>query len=318
MSAPSIGRSAASAAICAVFLVLSSCSSIQSLIGNIGGAAVGAALGDTESQQKLDTGKGALEEVKKAQEDFTPEQEYYIGRAVAATILGDQRYPAYKDAKSREYVNLLGLSLAYGSSMPETYGGWHFLVLDSAEINAFGAPAGYVMISRELLRCAKAEDEVAAILAHEIGHVALRHGINAIKSARTAGALTSGGKALLILGGNSTVQQLTAAFGDVIKDVLDNLVNKGYSRQLEYQADAAAVAVLAGAGYDPRALVRMLEVMQTKWKKDGPGFMKTHPSPAERIKELEKVLAGVPAPAAPTAAAAKVRQDRYQAALGKI
>jgi predicted Zn-dependent protease len=318
MSAATFRRTAAGAAACLALFALTSCFSIQGLIGDIGGTAVGAALGDTESQKKLDAAKSAGEEAKKAQEDFTPEQEYYIGRAVAATILGDQRYPAYKDAKSREYVNLLGLSLAYGSSMPETYGGWHFLVLDSAEINAFGAPAGYVMVSRELLRCAKAEDEVAAILAHEIGHVALRHGINAIKSARTAGAVTSGAKALAMIGGNSTVQQLTAAFGDVIKDFIDNLVNKGYSRQLEYQADMAAVAILGGAGYDPRALVRMLEVMQTKWKKDGPGFMKTHPSPAERIKELEKVLAAAPAPAAPTAAVAKVRQDRYLATLGKI
>ncbi len=318
MSAAAMVRTAARAAISAAVLVLASCSSIQGLIGNLGGTMVGAAMGDTESQQKLDAAKGAADEAKKAQEDFTPEQEYYIGRAVAATILGDTRYPAYKDAKSREYVNLLGLNLAFGSSMPETYGGWHFLVLDSAEINAFGAPSGYVLVSRELLRCARTEDEVAAILAHEIGHVALRHGINAIKTARTAGAATSGLKALAMLGGNSTVQQLTAAFGDVIKDLIDNLVNKGYSRQLEYQADAAGVAILAGVGYDPRALVRMLEVMQTKWKKDGPGFMKTHPSPAERIKELEKVLAGVPAPAAPTAAAAKTRQDRYQAALGKI
>jgi predicted Zn-dependent protease len=260
----------------------------------------------------------AGQDVQKSQEEFTPEQEYYIGRAVAATILGDTRYPPYGDAKAREYVNLLGLSLAYCSSMPETFGGWHFLVLDSAEINAFGAPSGYVLVSRELLRCAKSEDEVAAILAHEVGHVALKHGIGAIDKARKTSALLSIGKAAVAVAGSSEAQKLTATFGDVISDITKTLVNKGYSRELEYQADAAAIAILVNAGYDPRGLVRMLQVMQTKWKKDGPGFMKTHPSPEERIKVLEAALASAPAPAAPTAAATATRQARYQAALGKI
>jgi predicted Zn-dependent protease len=260
----------------------------------------------------------AGQDVQKAQEEFTPEQEYYIGRAVAATILGDARYPPSNDANARRYVNLLGLSLAYCSSMPETFGGWHFLVLDTAEINAFGAPSGYVLVSRELLRCAKSEDEVAAILAHEIGHVVLKHGIGAIDKARKTSALLSIAKAGVAVAGSSTAQNLVSTFGDVISDITKTLVNKGYSRELEYQADAAAIAVLANAGYDPRALVRMLQVMQTKWKKDGPGFMKTHPSPDERIKELEKALASVPTPTAPSAAAAAARQARYQAALGKI
>jgi predicted Zn-dependent protease len=268
--------------------------------------------------QKRAAVQQANQDAQKAQEEFTPEQEYYIGRAVAATILGDERYPPSGDAKARDYVNLLGMSLAYCSTMPETFGGWHFLVLDSAEINAFGAPSGYVMVSRELLRCAKSEDEVAAILAHEIGHIALKHGINAIDKARKTSALLSIGKAAVAVAGSTTVQNLTAAFGDVVGDVTKALVNKGYSRELEYQADAAAIAILVNAGYDPRGLVRMLQVMQTKWKKDGPGFMKTHPSPEERIKVLENALASAAAPTAPSAAAAAARQTRWQAALGKI
>ena len=289
-------------------LTLASCSSFGA------GDLISAALDPT----KRATLQQAGQDVQKAQEEFTPEQEYYIGRAVAATILGDARYVPYSEAKAREYVNLLGLSLAYCSSMPETFGGWHFLVLDSAEINAFGAPAGYVLVSRELLRCATSEDEVAAILAHEIGHVTLKHGIGAIDKARKTSALLSIGKAAVAVAGSSEAQKLTATFGDVIGDITRTLVNKGYSRELEYQADAAAIAILVTAGYDPRALVRMLEVMQTKWKKDGPGFMKTHPSPAERIKVLEPLIASAGAPTAPSTAAAAARRTRYQAALGKI
>jgi predicted Zn-dependent protease len=289
-------------------LVLTAC-------GSFGAGDLFSAAFDPEKRSSL---QQANEDVKKSQEEFTPEQEYYIGRAVAATILGDTRYPPYGDAKARDYVNLLGVSLAYSSSMPETFGGWHFLVLDSAEINAFGAPSGYVLVSRELLRCAKSEDEVAAILAHEVGHVALKHGIGAIDKARKTSALLSIGKAAVAVAGSSEAQKLTATFGDVISDITKTLVNKGYSRELEYQADVAAIAILMNAGYDPQGLVRMLQVMQTKWKKDGPGFMKTHPSPEERIKVLEAALASAAAPAAPTAAATAARKARYQAALGKI
>jgi beta-barrel assembly-enhancing protease len=294
--------------VCLFLLVLTACGSFGA------GDLLSAAFDPT----KREAVKQAGQDTKTAQEEFTPEQEYYIGRAVAATILGDTRYPPYGDAKAREYVNLLGLSLAYCSSMPETFGGWHFLVLDSAEINAFGAPSGYVLVSRELLRCAKSEDEVAAILAHEVGHVALKHGIGAIDKARKTSALLSIGKAAVAVAGSSTAQNLVSTFGDVISDITKTLVNKGYSRELEYQADAAAIAILMNAGYDPRGLVRMLQVMQTKWKKDGPGFMKTHPSPEERIKVLEAALASAAAPTVPIAAATAARKARYQAALGKI
>jgi predicted Zn-dependent protease len=260
-----------------------------------------------------------------ASEGYTPEHEYYIGRAVAAQILGDKRYPPLTEEKSRKYLNLLGLSLAFSSTMPETYNGWHFLILDSTEINAFSAPSGFVLVSRELLRCAKSEDEVAAILAHEIGHVALGHGINAISAAHKAEASKEFAKTVfkgavrveLPFGFSIGLDKLGKLFNVSIDDIV-NALEKGYSREQEYQADATAVSILQAAGYDPRALVRMLEVMQTKWKADGFGFMKTHPSPSDRIKALEKVIAAAPAPAAVTAAAAAIRKTRYQSELGKI
>lgn len=300
----------------AVLFALSACASFGA--GDLMGIAIGAATGDQQSQAKVGALQQAATDVQKAQEDFTPEQKYYVGRAVAATILSDQKYKPYDEPGSREYLNLLGLSLAWRSSLPETFGGWHFLVMDTEEINAFGAPEGFVLVSRGLLRCAKAEDEVAAILAHEIGHVALEHGMKAIDTARKAGAITSIAKAGLLIAGSAEVQKLTATFGDVIGDIVKSLVNKGYSRDLEYQADAYAVALLQRSGYDPGALVRMLQVMQTKWKADGPGFMKTHPSPADRIKAVEAATKGLPPTIAVPAFAEEARKARYEAALGKI
>jgi len=260
----------------------------------------------------------AANDTQKAQEDFTPDQEYYIGRTVAATIMSDPRYPASPNQSVREYLNLLGLSLAWASDVPETFGGWHFQELDSREINAFGAPGGFVMVSRELLRQAKSEDEAAAILAHEISHVVLRHGMAAIDKARKTAALTSIVKAGVLVAGSSEAQKLTATFGDVVGDIVKTMVNKGYSRDLEIQADATAAVLLQRAGYDPAALVRVLQTMQASWKTDGPGFMKTHPSPADRIAAVQQVIAGLPPVAAVPAAALAARQARFKAAFGKL
>lgn len=302
-------------------LALAGCSSLGSILGNIGGnivsgaadTAVGAALGDEEDKKKLET-------LKKTTEEITPEQEYYIGRAVAATVL--QSYPAWNAKAVNDYLNSLGQSLAMASTVPETFSGYHFLAMDSDDINAFGAPSGFILATRGLLRCATSEDEVAAILAHEIGHVTGGHGMKAIKASRLteAGALlaqwgTSGSD-------SSLTGKLTKAFTDSITDIVKTMITSGYSRDLEMQADMAAIVILHRMGYDPRALVRVLQVMKTKLKPEGKDFAKTHPDPAQRIAYLEEAIKGLGASPAAAAAAAPAavskRQARYKAALGKI
>lgn len=302
-------------------IALAGCSSLGSILGNLGGnivsgaadTAVGAALGNEEDKKKMET-------LKKTTEEITPEQEYYIGRAVAATVL--QTYPAWDSKAVNDYLNTLGQSLAMASTVPETFSGYHFLAMDSADINAFGAPSGFVLVTRGLLRCATSEDEVAAILAHEIGHVTGGHGMKAIKASRLteAGALlakwgTSGSD-------SSLTGKLTAAFTDSITDIVKTMITSGYSRDLEMQADMAALAILHRMGYDPRALVRVLQVMKTKLKPDGKDFAKTHPDPAQRVAYLEEAIKGLGASPAAAAAAAPAtaakRQARYKAALGKV
>jgi len=230
---------------------------------------------------------------------------------VGANILS--QIPPYEEAKTNAYLNLLGQSLAMVSDRPETFGGYHFLVLDSAAINAFAAPGGLVFVSRGLLRCADSEDAVAAILAHEIGHVVKQHGLKAIKTARFKDAGLAIGKAAVEELGSAELAKVTAAFSGTIDDITSTLVNSGYSRGAEKEADLAAVEILKRSGYDPNALVRMLVVMKSRLKPGGPDFAKTHPDPEDRIAEIRKVLPEAPALAAPPA-----RQSRYQAALGKI
>jgi predicted Zn-dependent protease len=249
--------------------------------------------------------------VQKSFEDITPEQEYYIGRAVGATIL--DRYSPCTEAGPTDYLNLLGRTLSLASDRPETFGGYHFLILDSDEINAFAAPGGLVFVSRGLLACADSEDTVAAILAHEIAHVVKQHGLQAIKKSRVTTALTSVAIASAQTAGSEEVAKLTTVFEDSISDITSTLINSGYSRAFEKEADLMAVEILKRVGYDPNALVRMLEVMELRLKPGGLDFAKTHPEPEVRIAEIRKVLAEAPAPPPHSR-----RQARYQAALGSL
>ena len=245
--------------------------------------------------------------VTKTFQDITPEQEYYIGRTVAATVLAGYKPKDSDDLNG--YVNRVGQSLALFSTKPETFGGYHFLVLDSEEINAFAAPGGLVLATRGLLRCTQTEDELAAVLAHEIGHVENVHGLRAIKTGRLNSALmVLALESAKNLGGKD-LAEVTKAFDESINDISTTLMNSGYSRALEYEADAAAVAILQKAGYRPGALVAMLENMARNWDASRKDFAATHPPPADRIAQLAK--RGV----ASTKETSPARQKRFDAAM---
>ncbi len=243
--------------------------------------------------------------------DITPEQEYYIGRSVAATVLGT--YRPYDKPTLNQYINVLGQSLATYSDKPKTFGGYHFLVMDTDEVNAFAAPGGLILVSRGLLRGTQNEDELAAVLAHEIAHVQNEDGLRAIKTGRLNTALNTlaieAGKTL----GKHNLAELTTAFEGTVKDISSTLMNSGYSRSLEYQADASAVKILGRAGYDPHALVNTLTKMQTQLARDNRGFGKTHPAPDARIENLKRLIG-----AQTVASAPPQRQQRYAAAMAGL
>ena len=268
-------------------------------------AKVGSSLGQeagvvTKDQaDSINRGAGA---VSKAAEDFTPEQEHYIGRSVGATLLA--RYKPYNDSQANNYINMIGASLALASDKPETFSGYHFQIMDSTEINAFAAPGGFIFVTRGMLGLCKNEDEIAAVLAHEVAHAALGHGIQAIKTSRKTEAL----KILAVEGtktfGGKELSDLTNTFESSIGDITSTLVNNGYSRGFEREADAAAIKILSRIGYDPGALTSMLQEMGKKLKSGGPDFAKTHPSPASRISDLPASSGAKAQPAA--------RKARYE------
>jgi predicted Zn-dependent protease len=297
-----------SLAVLAILLGVSGCSSM-------GGSLFDTALNVASDPNKRAAVQQTVEAVQTASQEITAEQEYYIGRAVAANILATRK--AYSEQTATDYLNVLGRSLSLYSDRPETFGGYHFLIMDSDEINAFAAPGGLILISRGLLRCADSEETVAAILAHEISHVVLKHGLKAISNARWTAAVQAGVNAGVQVAGSRELKQLTGAFKDSINDITNTLVNSGYSREQELQADQMALVIMRKAGYDPQAFDEMLTVMKSKLKPGGADFAKTHPDPQVRITAVEKTLSGQPAVAVnPTAANA--RQARYGTAVGAI
>ena len=252
--------------------------------------------------------------VGKSFEDITPEQEYYIGRAVAASVIG--KYRPYGNEAANHYVNLVGQTLAQASKRPETFGGYHFLILDSGEINAFAAPGGLILVTRGMLRLCKNEDELAAVLAHEIGHVEGQHGLRAIKSSRLTTAFTVLAQESVRQLAGGEIGQLMEAFEGSVGDVVSTLTTSGYSRELEREADKSAVAILKGVGYDPRGLTAMLAEMHARLRPGGLDFAKTHPDPNDRISDVESLIqARGPAP---SPASASIRTKRFQQAMKSI
>ncbi len=242
--------------------------------------------------------------------DITEEEEYYIGRATAALILG--KYEPIKNAALTGYINTLGTTIAYASDRPETFGGYHFAVLDTDEVNAMAAPGGFIFVTRGLItRCAD-EETLAAILAHEIGHVAARHGLQSIKKSRLIDAFKLIGSEASRQFDSEELAKVTGIFEGVLGDVVATLVERGYDRKFEYEADKLALSFVVRTGYSPGGLAQFLAGMEAN-KPAGlaAGWFKTHPSAADRLTRVKTETAALGT--APPAFAA--RTARFTAAV---
>jgi beta-barrel assembly-enhancing protease len=234
------------------------------------------------SLSDLSKAKKGAEMVAGATHQISEEEEYYIGRAVAANILS--RYPLWKNKSLSRYLNLIGKALVLKSERPEIFGGYHFGLLDSGEPNAFSAPGGIIFVTRGIVEMAENEDELAAILAHEIQHIVAKDPLKAIKSQRMKALGTfAAGEAM----GSSS--EVLSIFKDSILDISGTLLQKGYSRGQEKDADLHALDLLVATGYNPKALLSMLEKCRAIEKKKAKAFS-AHPAAAKRIDYVSASL----------------------------
>jgi predicted Zn-dependent protease len=268
-------------AVMALAACLASCETIEQNIEILTGGRVTAG----DAQKVLETG----EKIRGTFADITEEEEYYIGRSVAALILA--KYPVYENEAVTRYLNTVGNAVSAFSDRPEIYAGYHFLVLDSEEVNALSAPSGFIFVTKGLLRRCRDEEMLALILAHEVGHVTGKHGLQAIKKSRLAELFTFVGTEAVQRYGPEQIARLTNLFEGALSDIVEQLIERGYDRKYEYDADAMAVAYGSRTGYEPGGIVRFLETMVNDTSPAaGRGWFKTHPTAEQRIDRINREI----------------------------
>jgi predicted Zn-dependent protease len=227
--------------------------------------------------------------ISRAAEEITPEQEYYIGRAVGANILS--RYRVWQgNAGLTKYLNEICMVIVINSPRPEIYNGYHVAILDTMEINAFATPGGHIFITRGLLACADSEDSLAAVIAHEIGHIQLQHSIKAIKNSRITNAIMTTASSTARTLGNDDLKELADVMDESVNEIITTLIDRGYSQEQEFDADTAAMSLLAAAGYDPAGLISMLQQLEKGQRNQTGGLTKTHPTPSRRIERARDTV----------------------------
>jgi predicted Zn-dependent protease len=236
--------------------------------------------------ERINAITSAVSSVSKAVRPIADDEEYYVGRAVAARLTST--YPLYRNNRLTDYLNLIGQTIALHSEKPASFGGYHFALLDSPEVNAFACPGGIILITRGMLSSVKSEDELAAVLAHEIAHVIHRDGISAIQSSRWSDAMLVIGSSAAREFGPKDTAKLVSLFEGSIDDVVKTLVVNGYGRDQEKAADVSALGYLAAAGYDPQGLTGYLKRLEQGGKGAKGGIFTTHPGTDERLENVSQ------------------------------
>lgn len=179
-------------------------------------------------------------------------QEIGIGRQYHPQVL--QQYGEYEQAELQRYVQAVGERLAAKSHRQDLI--YRFTLLDSTEVNAFALPGGYIYITRGLIGYMKSEEELAAVLGHEIGHVTARHAVRQQTAATAANlAYTLGSVFVPQLGGDLAQNMYGALSGAMLS---------GYGREMELEADGLGADYLVATGYDSRAILGVLATLKAQ------------------------------------------------------
>jgi beta-barrel assembly-enhancing protease len=236
----------------------------------------------------IKSAKRISKEISKASDPISDVEEYYIGRSVAANIVA--KYPVLDNEELTNYVSLVGNTVALNSDMPVTYGGYHFAVLDTEEINAFASPGGIIFLTKGLIDSIENEDELAAVLAHEVAHINNRDGISTIEASRKSSLGTLFLKEPFRIAGTITpaeLSQVSNLFIQAIDKVFDTVAVNGYSDSQEIEADKDALVYLASSGYDPTALLNYRTGLMGKDESTVVLKMENNPSPFERVENIK-------------------------------
>jgi predicted Zn-dependent protease len=217
---------------------------------------------------------------------YSKAQDVELGKAAAQEI--GKEYQTVRDDQLSAYINRIGKKLAAQPQADSASYPYSFTLVYDKTLNAFALPGGPTFIHTGLIQNAENEAQLAGVLAHEIAHVALRHGTN--QASKAVGLQVVAGLVGSSVGGQGLLGQLTQAgiaFGA-------NSVLLKYSRDAEKQADLLGAQIMAGAGYNPIEMARFFEKLEAEGGSRGPQFFSSHPNPGNRTKDVEAILPYLP------------------------
>lgn len=217
---------------------------------------------------------------------ISTQQEVQLGEEYSAQLA--RELPLVQDRQVVQYINQLGNSIARQADPRGIQ--YSFYVVNAPEVNAFAVPGGHVYINRGLIERADNMSEIAGVLAHEIGHVVHRHGIDQVQRAQNANLGLSVLYGVLLGRNPSGVEQVGI-------QGIGTAVFAGYSRDAEREADQTAVNYLTVAGIHPAGLVTMFEKLMAERQRDPSAverWFSTHPTTQERIDNVRQTIAALP------------------------
>jgi len=213
---------------------------------------------------------------------FSVSQDVQAGRQAASQV--ERQMPILRDAQATSYVNAIVQRLADQARGPEFP--YQVKIVNSKEINAFALPGGYLYVNRGLILAARSEAELAGVLAHEIAHVAERHGTE--QATKAYGAQAGVGLLAQLLAGRDRRLGLPE---QIIGSLGVNAAFMKFSRDAENEADRVGAEIMARAGYDPMAMASFFDLLQQQ-KRSNPNavskFFSSHPQPADRSTRIRQ------------------------------
>jgi hypothetical protein len=214
---------------------------------------------------------------------YTPAQDVELGRKAAGEV--EQQLPILRDEEVTSSIASLGRRLvdAIPQELQHAEFRYSFQVINVREINAFALPGGPMYVNRGMIEAAKTEGEAAGVMAHELSHVALRHGTaQATKATKY-----------------EVGELLGAVVGSIIGGRVGSVVSQGtqfglgtaflrFSREYERQADLLGSHIMARAGYDPRDMASMFKTIEKQGGPGGPQWLSDHPNPGDRYEYITR------------------------------
>lgn len=211
------------------------------------------------------------------------EEEWQLGNQLAQDIA--RQMPLSNDQQALAYVNQMGQRMVNQTQMGQLP--WNFHIVIDPDVNAFNIPGGHVYVTTGLIAAADNASEFAGVMAHEIAHGVERHGTQQLSQAYGLNIV-----AAVLLGQNPAVYQ----------QILAQIVGTGtlarFGREAENEADEIGTRMMHQAGYNPQGMVRMFEELLRR-RQGSPGsvekFFSTHPLTEDRIRNVRRIIASLPA-----------------------